>query len=175
MKFVWTQIKRTLPLALLMLVAAWLGQSTANGYLHGADIFILLACVILPTPHAAVAAGLTGALADCLKGYSGLALLTLVIKVLMVLLGKALLKTALGKKYPEIAVAPAALVPVAGYFLYKLVFHLIIGEGLGAFAIAAGTLQKDLIQAGASFLLFVFIYDLYMGIRAAKESTAPKE
>ncbi len=169
------QLKQTLLLGLLMIAGAWLGQSTANGYLHAADIFVLLACILLPTPYAAAAAGLSGAIGDLLKGYAGLAPVTLLIKIVMVLVGKALLKTKLAQKHPEVTVAPAAFVPVAGYFLYKLTMYLMAGEGLAAFAVAAGTLQKDLIQALGSILIMILFYDIYMGITSAKADLAARE
>ena len=168
-------LKQTLIFAVLMLVGGWIGQPTAFGYLHAADIFILMAAIVLPAPYAAAAAGVSGALADLLKGYWGLSPYTLVIKVCMVLMGKLLLKMPIAKEHPEIAVAPAALVPVAGYYLYAFFFNLFTGGGLASFGLAAATLQKDLLQAAASVLLAVFIYDIYMGIRAAKETLKETE
>ncbi|MBQ7936112.1 MAG: hypothetical protein IJ333_07170 [Clostridia bacterium] len=167
--------KQTIILGILMLMGALLGQRTAHGYLHAADIFILLAAILLPTPHAAVAAGLTGVAVDLIKGLPLLAPATLLIKVFMVLAAKGLLKLSPSQKHPECMVGPAALVPVAGYYLYELILQLIAGNGFAAFGAAAGTLQKDFLQALASFLLFIFVYDLYMGIRSAKESIAAQK
>ena len=168
-------IKQTFFWGALMLAGGLLGQPTAFGYLNGSDIFVLVASLLLPTSHAAAAAGISGALCDCLKGYWGLAPFTAIIKVAMVFWAKALLKTAFGKKHPEIAVAPAGLVPVAGYYLYALLWNLLQGKGFSAFGIASATLQKDLIQGIASILLAVFVYDISMGIRSAKEAVKEQE
>ncbi len=168
-------VKQTLILGILMLVGALIGQPTAQGYLHAADVFILLAAILLPTPHAMAAAGMSGALADLLKGYWSLAPFTLFIKVGMVLLAKAFMKTKVAKEHPEIAVAPAALVPVAGYYLYAACINLLGGNGLASFGLAVACLKKDLLQAGGSILLAVFVYDLYMGIRSGKEALKEQE
>ena len=53
-------VKQILILGILMLVGALIGQPTAQGYLHAADVFILLAAILLPTPHAMAAAGMSG-------------------------------------------------------------------------------------------------------------------
>lgn len=162
-------IKQTVFWGALMLVGGLLGQPTAFGYLNGSDIFVLVGALLLPTPQAAMAAGISGALCDCLKGYWGLSPFTAIIKVAMVFLVKALLKTSFGEKHPELAAAPAALLPVVGYYLYAFFWNLFCGKGFSSFGIASATLQKNLIQGIASILLAVFVYDIFMGIRAAKE------
>ncbi len=168
-------MKTTLILGILMLVAALLGQPTGTGYLHAADIVVLFCAVLLPTPYALGAAGIGGALGDVLGGYYLLAPITLAIKVLMILLAKKLLNTSFGQKHPELAVCPAAFVPVGGYYLYMLVFQFIAGNGTTSFLLATGTLRKDLIQAAAGVLLFIFMYDIYMGIRSAKAAIAAEK
>lgn len=65
-------------------------------------------------------------------------------------------------------ILPAFLIPVAGYYLAEAIALLIGGEGSAAFLLAAGTLRKDLIQAAASVLLFILIYDIYKGVEAGR-------
>ncbi len=164
-------LKSALLWGILMLAAAMIGQSTAYGYLHAADVFILLAAIFLPAPHAAVAAGVSGVAADLMKGYLFRAPATLVIKPLTVFAAKGLMKLPFGQKHPECLAGFAALVPVLGYYLFEVVMQLIWGNGWSAFALATATFRKDLVQAGGSYILMIFVYDLYMGIKAAKEET----
>lgn len=153
----------------LMLAAAGIGQSTAYGYLHGADVFILLAAILLPAPQAALTAGVTGVAADLMKGYLYRAPATLLIKPLMVFAAKGLMKLPFGKKHPECMAGFAALVPVLGYYLFEVIMQLIWGNGWASFALATATFRKDLVQAGGSYILMIFFYDIFMGIKAAKE------
>lgn len=164
-------LKRTFLFGILILVAAaLLGRSVAHGYLHPADPLILLAAIYLPTPAALAAVGVASVAADLLKGYYLLAPVTLVIKLLMVWATKKLLKLPLAKKSPEIAVLPALLIPVPGFFLAELIFRLCIGMGAAAFgSTAAVTLKADLVQAAAGMLIFLLLYALINGIRTARE------
>ena len=161
--------KTALLFGALIFLAALVGQGTAYGYLHPADPLILLAGMLLPTPHAMISVGVASLLADIGKGYYLLAPITLIIKLLMVWAVKLLLKTRPAQKFPEIMTALAALIPVPGYYLGELIYQLCTGKGLASFATAAVTLRKDLVQAVASILLFIIIYDLYKGIKAGRE------
>ncbi|MBQ7935636.1 MAG: hypothetical protein IJ407_05565 [Clostridia bacterium] len=162
-------VKTSLILGILMLAAAMIGQSTAYGYLHAADIFVLLTAILLPIPHAAITAGVTGVLADLMKGYLFRSLATLLAKVLMVLAAKGLMKLPFGKKHPECMAGFAAFVPVIIYYIFEVIMQFIGGCGTASFALAAATFRKDLIQAAGSYILLIFVYDIYMGIRTAKE------
>jgi len=161
-------IKRTVIFTLLIFLAAFIGLPTAHGYLHPADPLILLAAILLPTPYALAAAGIGSLFADVLKGYVSLAPVTLLIKLLMVAAAKGLLRLPAAKKHPECMAAPAAMVPVIGYYLAELLRLLFAGSGGKAFLQAAGTLQKDLVQAAGSVLLFILIYDFYKGIKGGR-------
>lgn len=162
-------LTKPLLFALAILILALIGQPTAYGYLHPADAMILLAALLLPTPAALISAGAASLLADLLKGYFLLAPITLIIKLLMVLLAKKLLSFPAAKNHPELMAAPAAVVPVAGFFLGELILGLFQGNAAEALSSAIGTLPKNLIQAGGSVLIFIFIFDIAMGFKAAKE------
>lgn len=154
--------------AVLIFLFALCGLPTAFGYLHPADPLILLASLMLPTPSALISVGVASIAADLLKGYYLLAPVTLIIKLLMVLLAKKLIRLPAAEKHPELMASPALLLPVVGYFLGELIFGLFQGKGTAALSVAAATLTKNLIQAVASVLLFIFLYDLVKGVSTAK-------
>lgn len=162
-------VKSAVLLGCLIFLAALVGLPTAHGYLHPADPLILLAGMLLPAPHAMLSVGLASLLADLGKGYYLMAPITMVIKLLMVLAVKGLLKTKPAQKFPEVMVSLAALLPIPAYYLAELIYQLCTGGKLQAFATAAVTLRKDSVQAVASMLLFILIYDLYKGIKAGRE------
>ena len=162
-------VKTAVLFGCLIFLAALVGLPTAHGYLHPADPLILLAGMLLPTPHAMISVGLASLLADLGKGYYLLAPVTMVIKVLTVWAVKGLLKTKPAQKFPEVMVSLAALIPIPAYYLTELIYQLCTGGKLQAFATAAVTLRKDSVQAVASMLLFILIYDIYKGIKAGRE------
>lgn len=161
--------KRAVLFGVLIFFAALIGQRVAHGYIHPADPLVILAAMLLPAPHAIIAAGVASVAVDLLKGLYLLSPATLIIKILMVLAVKLLLKTKAGQRFPELMASAAALIPVPGYYLSELLYQLIRGQGLAAFSAATVTLKADLVQAGGSILLLVFIYDIYKGIRSGRE------
>ncbi len=161
--------KKALILGVLMFFAGLIGQQVAHGYIHPADPIVLLGAMLLPLPHALVVAAVSGAAVDLLKGLYLLAPVTLIVRVAMVLAAVGLLKTRPAEKHPELMVSLAAVLPVPLYYLAETVNLLIRGKGIAAFGIATVTLRADLVQAFASILLFIFIYDIYKGIRSARE------
>lgn len=166
--------KKTILLTILIFFAAWVGLPTAHGYLHPADALILLAALMLPLPQALLAAGIASLAADLVKGYLLLAPVTLVIKLLIVLAAFALMRLPTAKKYPSLVPAPALFLPVAGYYLAEGIFQLTEGTE-NAFIIAAGTLQKDLLQAAGSVVLFIILYDFWQGIAAGRTAIRSKK
>lgn len=168
-------LKKSILFTILIFLVALIGQPFAYGYFHLADALILLAAILLPTPAALLSAGAASLAADLLKGYYLLAPVTLIIKLLMVLLVKWLLSLPAGRKHPDLMAAPALALPVAGYFLGELLFGLFLGNGAKAFSQAIGTLPKNLVQAGVSVLIFIFIYSLAMGIIDAKARIKAQE
>lgn len=163
------ETKRALLLGILILFLSLIGQRVAHGYLHPADPIVMLAAMLLPLPHAMIAAGVAGVAVDLIKGLYLLSPATLIAKLLMVLAVHFLLKTKPAQKHPELITAPAALIPAPIYYLAELINQLILGKGLAAFSAAAITLQSDLVQAAAGILIYIFLYDLYKGIKAGRE------
>ncbi|MBQ8893456.1 MAG: ECF transporter S component [Clostridia bacterium] len=161
--------KRSLVFGGLILLAALIGQRVAHGYIHPADPIIILAAMMLPLPHALAAVGIASVAADLIKGFWLLAPATLIIKLLMVWVVKALLKTGPAQKHPELISAVPLFFPVPGYYLSESINQLIQGKGLAAFGEAAVTLQADLVQAAAGVLVLVFVYDLLKGIKAGRD------
>ncbi len=162
------QTKSAVIFGILLFLAALIGQRVAHGYIHPADPIVLLAAMLLPTPHAMVATGVTGVAVDLIKGLYLLSPATLLVRLTMVLAVKALLKTKPARKHPELMASAAALVPVPLYYLAEVINQLIHGQKLASFGAATITLQADLVQAVASILIFIFIYDLYKGIQAGR-------
>lgn len=163
------ETKRAILFGVLIFFLSLIGQRVAHGYIHPADPIVLLAAMLLPMPHAMIAAGVAGVAVDLIKGLYLLSPATLITKLLMVLAVKLLLKAKPAQKHPELMAAPAALIPVPVFYLAELINQLIGGKGLGAFGAATITLQADLVQAAAGILIFIFIYDLYKGIKAGRE------
>ncbi len=169
-------VKRLIWPTVLVFFAAFIGLRTANGAIHPADPIILLISVLMPTPYALVSVGLGSFIADLAKGFYLLSPATLIIKLLMVLAVKAMMKTKPAGKYPEILTAPALLIPVAGYYLAKVIELLIQKQGFKAFSAGATTLQKDLVQAAAGILVYFILYHLVTSfIEFRKSLKQPKE
>jgi uncharacterized repeat protein (TIGR04002 family) len=104
--------------ALVFVVTAYLHIPTNNGYIHVGDGLIYLAACMLPWPYA-LAVGACGALlADCLTGFAIWAPCSVIIKALI-----ALLFTSKNNKLlcmrNRIALFPAAVINVGGYYLYE--------------------------------------------------------
>ena len=66
--------------ALIYVFTAYLHIPSGAGYTHAGDGLIYLAACILPTPYAAAAGAIGGALADGLSGYAMWMPATIVIK-----------------------------------------------------------------------------------------------
>ena len=108
--------------SLVFVVTAYLHIPTNNGYIHVGDGLIYLAACLLPWPYA-MAVGAGGALlADCLTGYAIWAPGSVVIKALT-----ALLFSNKGKKIMSLrnalALLPAAVLCVGGYYLYEALIY----------------------------------------------------
>ncbi len=156
----------------LIFLLSFIGQSTLQGYIHPADPFVLLAAMRLPTKQAILACGIASALADILKGYYYTAPFTFIIKVLMVLAVRYLMNRPAAQKHSELWVSAAALIPVPGYFIAQLikwqVYSWVTDHAYNPLYWAVASLQKNLIQAVASILIFLLLYDLIKGFRKTK-------
>lgn len=110
--------------SLIFVATAYLPRfSIGVGYVHIGDAFVYLAASLLPAPFAVFAAATGAALADLITGYAIWIPATLVIKGLT-----ALCFTARGKSIlccrNLLALAGAALICCAGYYLYEAVIYL---------------------------------------------------
>ena len=159
---------------LAIFFAGLVGRPFPHGYLHPADPLVMLSAVFLPAPWAIAVSATACVAVDLTKGYYLLSLTTLLIKILMVLAVKGLLKTKPAKEYPDILLAPVALIPVPCYYLsIALETHFIGKEPLAeAFTYATRTLGKDLVQGAASLLLFMILYSVIKKIKQRKKKTA---
>ena len=133
--------------SLVFVVTAYLHIPTNNGYIHVGDGLIYLAACLLPWPYA-MAVGAGGALlADCLTGYAIWAPGSVVIKALT-----ALLFSYKGKKIinlrNSLALLPAAVLCVGGYYLYE---GLIYGD----YVAALSGIPASVTQSAASSIVFV--------------------
>lgn len=167
-------LKYALAFFLAIFFAGLVGQPFPHGYLHPADPLVMLSAVVLPAPYALAVSALACVAVDLVKGYYLLSITTLLIKILMVLAIKGLLKTNAAKTYPDLVLAPTALIPVPCYYLsIALEAHFLSKIPLAeAFAYATRTLGKDLVQGTASLLLFMILYTIYKKIKDRKKKTA---
>ena len=135
--------------ALVFVVTAYLHIPTNNGYIHVGDGLIYLAACILPWQYA-MAVGAGGALlADCLTGFAIWAPGSVVIKAVT-----ALLFTNKGQKMMSLrnylALIPAAVICVGGYYLYESILY-------SNFVAPLASIPASITQSVASSILFVAI------------------
>lgn len=135
--------------ALILLFTAWLHIPVGKGYIHVGDAFVYLGAVLLPMPYGLITAVGGAALADCLSGYILWAPATLVIKGVSVLFftakgGKILCLRNL------LALIPAGLLCVGGYYLYEALLY-------GNYAVPLLSVPGNLIQGLCSGIVYVLI------------------
>ena len=133
--------------ALTFVITAYLHIPTRSGYIHVGDAFIYLAAALLPWQYA-IAVGAGGAfLADCLTGYAIWAPASVIIKALT-----ALLFTYKGKRIlcPRnlLALFPAALLCVGGYYLYESLIY-------SNFLSPLSGIPASIMQSASSSAIFV--------------------
>jgi uncharacterized membrane protein len=159
--------KYSIAFFLVIFFAGLIGQPFPHGYLHPADPLVMMAAVLLPAPYAIAISAAACVAVDLIKGYYLLSLTTLVIKILMVLAVKGLLKLKASEKFPDLVIAPVALIPIPIYYLsIALESHFIRELALHeAFAYACRTLQKDTVQGAAGMLLFMLLYTGYKKLK----------
>lgn len=133
--------------ALVFVFTAYLHIPSAAGYVHVGDGFIYFAACLLPLPYALFVGAGGAALADCLTGYAVWAPGSAVIKALIVLCfcrkGNKIIN-----KRNWIALVPAAIICVGGYYLYGSILA-------GNFAAPAADIPGNCMQAVCSSVLFV--------------------
>ena len=121
--------------------------SPMKGYINLGDCIVLLCGWVLGPVYAFMAAGIGSALADIFSGYALYAPATFVIKGLMALLFSCKAKKIITARN-LVMLIPAALISIAGYYLYE---GLITGNFVAALAGISGSAG----QAVASSIVFV--------------------
>ena len=92
------------------------------GYIHLGDSMIYLAAAVLPTPYAAAAAGIGGAMADVAGGYWAFVPVTLLTKVLLSLLFSSKGERILNRRNIVASIAGIA-VTVFCYFAFEIFYY----------------------------------------------------
>ncbi len=135
--------------AIVYVLTAFLKVPTHQGYIHIGDGVIMLAAALLPMPYAMAAGAIGAGLSDFLSGYAMWVLPTVIIKVLTAAVFTSRKNTIINKRN-MIAVVPAFIICVAGYYLASAVLY-------GDLAVALADVPTNCIQSGASLALFVFL------------------
>lgn len=135
--------------ALAFVFTAYLHIPSVNGYVHVGDGFIYFAACLLPLPYGLFVGAGGAVLADCLTGYAVWAPGSAVIKALLVLcFCRKDNKILSGRNW--IALLPAAVICVGGYYLYG---SIIAGNFLAPLADVFG----NVMQSVCSSVLFVVL------------------
>ena len=133
--------------ALVFVVTAYLHIPTYNGYVHCGDGIIFLAACMLPLPYSVIIGALGAMLADLLTGFAIWAPGSMVIKGLMALLFCCKTSKIITKRN-LLVLLPAALISIAGYYVYE-------GIITGSFVAALAGIPGSAVQAVASSIVFV--------------------
>ena len=135
--------------ALVFVITAYLHIPTYNGYVHCGDGVIFIAACILPMPYS-IAVGVLGAmLADLLTGYAIWAPGSMIIKGLLALLFTCKSRKIITKRN-LFMLLPAALISLAGYYLYEALIT-------GNFIASLSGIPASLVQAAASSIVYAAI------------------
>lgn len=128
----------------------------STGYVHLGDAVIYFAAVLLPTPYAALAAAVGGAIADTASGYLVYVIPTIIAKSVISLPFTSKTEKTLCKRN-----VIALVISAASSILIYGVAEFIIGIAVngmppaGALTTAAGTILQNFIQAAGSTVLFL--------------------
>lgn len=118
----------------------------AAGYVHLGDTFVFLSAALLPLPYAMVASALGAALADLAAGFANYAIITAVVKALMVVVVWAVYRRVRPWWALVLGLVAATIVLGEGYFFFEwatlgvavawtdLPFNLLQGTVCGAVA-----------------------------------------
>ena len=141
--------------ALIYILTAYVHVPTGAGYTHIGDGMIFLAASLLPTPYAAAAGAIGGALADGLSGFLIWLPATVIIKAVTALFFTSKSDKIITKRN-IIALLPSLALCVAGYSLYE---GIVMTEHFSAATIAAafGQTHAYCIQIAASTVLYLFL------------------
>lgn len=141
--------------AVIYLVTAFVHIPTGVGYTHPGDGIVYLAASVLPTPYAAAACAIGGALADGLSGFAVWIPATVAIKALTALFFTNKTKKIICLRNLA-AIIPSLILCVVGYSLYE---GVVIAGGFSAAAIAAAFTQTPFycIQVAISSAVYILL------------------
>lgn len=91
----------------------------AAGYVHLGDTFVFLSAALLPLPYAMVASALGAALADFAAGFANYAIITAVVKALMVVVVWAVYRRVRPWWALVLGLVAATIVLGEGYFFFE--------------------------------------------------------
>ena len=135
--------------ALVFVVTAYLHIPTNNGYIHVGDGLIYLSACLLPWPYAMVVGAGGAFLADCLTGFAVWAPGSVIIKALTVLFFTRKEDKVINLRN-SLALLPATLMCVGGYYLYEALLY-------SNFVSPLAGIPASLTQSLASAVVFVAI------------------
>ena len=139
--------------AVTYIFTAYFHIPSGAGYTHAGDGIIYLAACLLPTPYAAAAGAIGGALADGLSGFAVWMPATIIIKAVT-----AMFFTSKSDKILTLrnifGIVPSLILCIAGYSLYE---GIVIAKGFSIAAILAAFQQVPsyCVQVLASSVLFI--------------------
>ncbi len=146
--------------SLIFLSTAYLSiPLPAMGYVHPGDGLVLLAAAVMPVPYAVGAAVIGAAFADLMAGYAVYLPATVLIKALTVILVSNKTKKIVGIGN-LLAIIPAALICVGGYYLYESIIYK-------SFVVPLVSMPLNLAQSicgGALFVALGLLIDKNSGI-----------
>lgn len=135
--------------ALVFVFTAYLHIPSVNGYVHIGDGFIYFAACLLPLPYGLFVGAGGAVLADCLTGYAVWAPGSAIIKALLVLcFCRKSNRILCGRNW--IALLPAAVICVGGYYLYGSIIS-------GNFAAPLADVPGNVMQSLCSSVLFAVL------------------
>ena len=128
----------------------------STGYIHLGDAVIYFAAVLLPTPYAALAAAVGGAIADGASGYLVYVIPTLVTKAVISLPFTSKTEKTLCKRN-VIALVISAASSIALYAIAEFIIGITVNNlpTAGALTAAGATILQNFIQAAGSTVLFL--------------------
>jgi uncharacterized repeat protein (TIGR04002 family) len=141
--------------AMIYVTTAYLHIPTNLGYTHFGDGLIFLAASILPTPYAAAAGAIGGALADGLSGFVTWMPATVIIKAVTALFFTSDRETVLCKRN-LIALLPSLALCICGYSFFQAIF-MTDGISAAGFAAAFSAAPSYCIQIFGSSVVYIVL------------------
>lgn len=130
-----------------------------SGYIHLGDTVIFIASCILPSPLAAISAGVGGALADFLGGYTVYVIPTIIIKVAVSLcFSRSSAKLICRRNI--IAVVLASIITIVGYYSADIIIMYLamsVTEIKYAMYSSLASVPWNAIQAVSSAIVFALL------------------